>query len=199
METLGNQSGDLDRRNEIVEATRALYEERGLAKTSVQDIMDRVGAARSLFYHYFPNKRAVTSAVLDNYTQDFLEALHYWNEDRHEGDIEHALTSLVKLMRRVIFEHNAFRIALASDENANLYLEFVNRVADRMATYIIDTTVEDYRALHEVRIGHIYETFYTLIFGVIGFVRSHPDAADEVIVDVIAQTLHMDRGQIRRS
>lgn len=199
MDAINDQTSDLDRRNEIVEAARALYEERGLAKTSVQDIMDRVGAARSLFYHYFPNKRAVTSAVLDNYTQDFLEALHYWNEDRSVGDIEHALSSVVKLMRRAIFEHNAFRIALASDENANLYLEFVNRVADRMTTYIIETTVEDYRALHEVRIEHLYETFYTLILGIIGFVRSHPDVSDEVIVDLIAQTLHMDRGSASRS
>ena len=71
-------------------AARELYEEQGLSKTSVQDITNRMGVARSLFYHYFPDKEAVTSAVLDDYVADFIEATHYWNAQRHPGDIESA-------------------------------------------------------------------------------------------------------------
>ena len=41
-------------RADIVAAARELYEEQGLSKTSVQDITNRMGVARSLFYHYFP-------------------------------------------------------------------------------------------------------------------------------------------------
>lgn len=69
----------------------------------------------------------------------------------------------------------------------------MNRVADETTRYIIDTTVRDYADLHDVRIDHLYETFYVLILGVIGYLRKHPDADDAVIADVIAQTLHMDR------
>ena len=93
-----------------------------------------------------------------------------------------------------MFEHDSFRRSLASQENAALYLEFLNRVADRTASYIVDTTVRDYGQLHEIRIEHVYETFYVLILGVVGYVRSHPDVDDEVLKDLIAQTLHMDRG-----
>lgn len=63
-----------ERRADIVAAARELYEEQGLSKTSVQDITNRMGVARSLFYHYFPDKEAVTSAVLDDYVADFIEA-----------------------------------------------------------------------------------------------------------------------------
>ena len=153
-----------ERRADIVAAARELYEEQGLSKTSVQDITNRMGVARSLFYHYFPDKEAVTSAVLDDYVADFIEATHYWNAQRHPGDIESALSSVVKLM------------------------------ADRVATYIVDTTVRDYGALHEIRIEHVYETFYVLILGIVGYLRTHPDVDDEVLKDLIAQTLHMDRG-----
>ena len=59
-----------ERRADIVAAARELYEEQGLSKTSVQDITNRMGVARSLFYHYFPDKEAVTSAVLDDYVAD---------------------------------------------------------------------------------------------------------------------------------
>ena len=90
-----------------------------------------------MFYHYFPDKEAVTSAVLDDYVADFIEATHYWNAQRHPGDIG---------------------------------------------------------ALHEIRIEHVYETFYVLILGIVGYLRTHPDVDDEVLKDLIAQTLHMDRG-----
>lgn len=183
------------RRLEIVAAARELYEQKGLSKTSVQDITKRVGITRTLFYHYFPNKDAVTMAVLDDYIDDYIEALTYWNEQRSEGDIDHALASIVKVLRVGLFENDSFHIALASRENAALYLEFVTRVAHHTATYIIETTVADYAALHEIRIEHLYETFYVLIVGVIGYLRKYPDADDAVIADVIAQTLHMDRAQ----
>lgn len=182
------------RRDDIVEAARQLYEERGLSRTTVQAITERVGVTRTLFYHYFPDKEAVTSAVLDDYVADYLEALQLWNESRRPGDIEHALESVVKLLRLGVFEHDAFRLSLASKENAELYLEFLNRVADRTASYIVNTTVRDYDAAHGVRINHVYETFYILIVGMVSFIRRHPEADDEVLKDLIAQTLHMERG-----
>ena len=68
-------------------------------------------------------------------------------------------------------------------------------MADHITNYIIETTVRDYASLHEIRIQHLYETFYVLTLGVIGYLRKHPDADDAVIADVIAQTLYLDRPQ----
>lgn len=188
-----------ERRQEIIETARALYEEKGLAHTTIQDITNRMGVARSLFYHYFTDKDAVTTAVLDAYVEDYVEALHYWNANRRPGDIDHALHTLVHLLRVALFENDAFRMALATHENAGLYIEFINRVTDQTTTYIIETTVRDYSAMHEVRIEHLYETFYVLILGIISYMRRHPETPDDVICDVIAQTLHMDRGKTTAS
>lgn len=190
-DTMANRSDA--RKAQIIAAARDLYEERGLSHTTVKDITERVGVTRTLFYHYFPDKDAVTSAVIDDYTQDYVEALANWNDERIEGDIDHALNTIVRLLRIGLFEDDTFHVALSSRENAALYLEFVNRVADETTRYIIDTTVRDYADLHDIRIEHLYETFYVLILGVIGYLRRHPDADDTVIADVIAQTLHMDR------
>ena len=47
------RSNDTAKRSaEIVVAARELYEEKGLAHTSIQDITNHVGVTRSLFYHY---------------------------------------------------------------------------------------------------------------------------------------------------
>ena len=187
------------RRDEIVDAARSLYEEKGLSRTTIQDITARLGVTRSLFYHYFPNKDAVTSAVLDTYVTDFVEAVHYWDRERKVGQIDDALASVVRLLRLGLFEDGSFRHALASDENASLYLEFINRVANRMAAYFVETTVQDYAQNHPIDIDHVYETFYILIMGICGYVRTHRDAPDEVLRDIIAQTLHMERETNRKS
>lgn len=181
------------RRSDIVEAARQLYEERGLSRTSVKDIAERAGITRSLFYHYFPDKQAVTSAVLDDFVEDYIEALSIWNDERMTGEIEQALDGVVRVLRVSVFEGSSFRRALDTRENAALYIEFINRVADRTARYIVDTTVRDYSKLHSVSIVHLYETFYILILGICGYIRTHQDVSDEVLKDIIAQSLHMER------
>lgn len=181
------------RRSDIVEAARQLYEERGLSRTSVKDIAERAGITRSLFYHYFPDKQAVTSAVLDDFVEDYIEALSIWNDERMTGEIEQALDGVVRVLRVSVFEGSSFRRALDTRENAALYIEFINRVADRTARYIVDTTVRDYSELHSVSIVHLYETFYILILGIFGYIRTHQDVSDEVLKDIIAQSLHMER------
>ena len=181
------------RRSDIVEAARQLYEERGLSRTSVKDIAERAGITRSLFYHYFPDKQAVTSAVLDDFVEDYIEALSIWNDERMTGEIEQALDGVVRVLRVSVFEGSSFRRALDTRENAALYIEFINRVADRTARYIVDTTVRDYSELHSVSIVHLYETFYILILGICGYIRTHQDVSDEVLKDIIAQSLHMER------
>ena len=182
-----------ERRQQIVDAARQLYEEQGLSATTVKDISERCGVARSLFYHYFHDKQEVTSAVIDDFVNDYIESLQFWNEQRTPGDIEGSLAGVVTVMRVGVFEHSSFRRALDTRENAALYIEFINRVADRTARYIVDTTVRDYSELHSVSIVHLYETFYILILGICGYIRTHQDVSDEVLKDIIAQSLHMER------
>ncbi len=187
----------MGRREQIISCARELIEERGLSKTSVSVITERMGVTRTLFYHYFPSKDELVSAVLDDYVSEFVEAIEEWNSSRKQGDIEGSLSSMVALLRRELFDEKArkpFRRALATKENASLYLQFINRAADATAKCITNSTVLDYERFHEVRIEHIYETFYVLALGIIGYMRQHPNADDEILKDLIAQTLHMDRG-----
>ncbi|MEG1827451.1 MAG: TetR/AcrR family transcriptional regulator [Gordonibacter sp.] len=181
------------RRGEIVLAARDLYEERGLEHTTIKDIAERVGVARSLIYHYFPDKEALTDAVLNNLVEDFLEALRYWNAQRERGNVDKALADCLHLFRNGIFENGSFRRSLANTENAALYLHFVQVVADRIAHYIVDSTVQDFGRYHEIEIDHVYETFYMLIIGMIGLVRAYPDISDGTLRAVAAQTLHIER------
>ena len=180
------------RRAKIVAATRELYEERGMAHTTVKDITEAVGVTRSLFYHYFPDKDAVTEAVLDDYVEEFREMVAHWNEEREPGNVRKALHDCISMLRRGVFDKGSFRADLARNENASLYLRFSARSAEVLAQYFTNTTAVDYEQRHELEIDHVYEMFYMLIIGMVGFVRSNPDAPDEVLESLVAQTLHLD-------
>lgn len=191
-ETAASRSNGYDRRHQIVEVARSLFEERGLAHTTVKDIARESGVARGLFYYYFADKDAVIEAVLDAYVDDFIELVEHWNESRTRYDVQSALHDCITLMQRAIFDKDAFRHALTNKENAALYLDFLSRTAEAVARYVTETTAIEYGRFHHVRIDHIYDTFYMLIVGMIGYIRHHPDADDEVLECLVAQTLHLD-------
>ena len=92
----------------------------------------------------------------------------------------------------VLQQDDAMPHTVATGGNAGLYATFVHRVADRTARYICESTVVDFAALHEVRIDHLYETFYVLITGLVMFVRANPDVPEETVKDIIASTLHIE-------
>lgn len=181
-----------ERSTDLVVAARELFEEKGLAYTSVKDITERAGVSRALFYHYFSDKEAIVSAVLDDFVADFTESVRLWNEGRTQGDVEGALRDCIKMVRRILFDSNYFRKVIVSRENAGLYLEFLNRAAESLSAYIVATTVKDYENFHQVEIEYVPETFYVLITGLVGYMRNNPDAGDEVLMAIAAQTLRLD-------
>lgn len=187
------------RRAEIVEAARELYDTQGLASTTVKDITEKVGVSRSLLYHYFASKEDVTQAVLDSYVEDFVEMVRLWNESRVRGDVRGALVSCVKMLRRGVFDSEPFRWSVANSENAGLYQKFISVTASRLARFLTDTTAVEYARYHYQRIDHVYETFYLLVVGLVSYVRQNPDAPDELLEDLIAQALRLDLdGSARR-
>ena len=186
------RSNDTAKRSaEIVVAARELYEEKGLARTSIQDITNHVGVTRSLFYHYFADMDAAVTAVMDEAIDGFISELEQWNAGRTIGDIEGALDTVAPLFKRLVVSGHELPSTLTSSSGA-LYGGFLHNVVQRVAQYICDTTVVDFVAHHELRIDHVYETFYTLIMGLLMYIRTHPDVPDETVKEIIASTLHIE-------
>lgn len=179
-----------DRRDEIIDAVVA---ESGISRLSISAVTKRVGCTRSLFYHYFPTKEDALQAALDQSIDAFMAQLTAWNDQRVTGDIEGALNSAAHMLKTLVLQQDdAMPHTVATGGNAGLYATFVHRVADRTARYICESTVVDFAALHEVRIDHLYETFYVLITGLVMFVRANPDVPEETVKDIIASTLHIE-------
>lgn len=147
---------------------------------------------RSLFYHYFQDKDQVADAVLDDVIDEVISQLEEWNANREVGNISKALDDVVRLTRSLIADEGPFSQRMIEDGNAGLYIKFIDRVADRIAEYICNSTVRDFEKLHGMPITNEHETFYMLIVGLISLIRLHPDIEDTVIRQVAAQTLHLN-------
>lgn len=180
------------RRDEILQAVVDICSEEGIGRLSVSNVTSRIGCARSLFYHYFPSKEAALEAALDYTIDEFIARLRTWNEQRTFGDIEGALDGISQLLKTLVLEMPGISGSISQGGDAVLYTTFVNRVAERCARYICESTVVDFARYHEVLIDNVYETFYVLISGLILYIRSHQDVPVPVIKDIIACTLHIE-------
>lgn len=182
-------TGD-ERRREILAAVRAVSSELGVSHLSVSAVTKQAGCTRSLFYHYFADMDAAVAAVMDEAIDGFIDELEQWNASRTVGDIEGALDSVAPLFKRLVVNGRELPGTLTSNSGA-LFGGFLHNVVQRVARYICDTTVVDFVAHHDLRIDHVYETFYTLIMGLLMYIRTHPDVPDETVKEIIASTLHI--------
>lgn len=186
-----NGKGDA-RRAAIVRAARDICAEKGFSKVTVSDIANRARMTRSLFYHYFADKSEVADAVLDDVVGSILAQMEEWNANRETGNIDGALNDFVVLTRRMIVDESPFSARLVQDGNAALYIRFLDRVTDRIADLLQQTTARDFEERHDMPIVCVHETFVMLVSGVISLIRSHSDVSNATIKRLIAQTLHLN-------
>lgn len=126
---------------------------------------------RSLFYHYFEDKEAVADAVLDNVIDEILTTLKQWNQARETGNVNKALDDIVHVLLTFLFaDESPFSNRMIQDGNAELYIKFIDRAADRIADYIAQTTVRDFEQMHGLPITNVHETFFTPIVGLISLI-----------------------------
>ena len=180
-----------ERRRRILKAVRIVSAERGVSHLSVSAVAKQAGCTRSLFYHYFPDMDAAVEAVMDEAIEGFIHELERWNASRIEGDIEGALDTVAPLFKRLVVDGHELPTTLTSGSGA-LYGGFLHHAVERVAHYLCETTVADFIARHDLRIDHVYETFYTLVMGLLMYIRTHPDVPDETVKDIIASTLHIE-------
>lgn len=57
----------------LLDAAAALFVEKGVAATSIEDIAERAGVAKSTFYHYFQDRAAMLEALRRRYSQRFAD------------------------------------------------------------------------------------------------------------------------------
>src|SRR6266702_1363228 len=63
------------RRAELLAAAQALFLAKGIAATSLDDITQRAGVSKGLFYLYFPSKEDLVLALQEQFSHEFAERI----------------------------------------------------------------------------------------------------------------------------
>ncbi|MFT4074337.1 MAG: TetR/AcrR family transcriptional regulator [Asticcacaulis sp.] len=63
------------RQEELMDAALALFVEKGIAATSIDEIVTAAGVSKGGFYHHFASKDALLTALQDRYVSRFLAIL----------------------------------------------------------------------------------------------------------------------------
>lgn len=201
------------RREEIVTAARELFAERGVRATTFQDVAERVGVTRGLVYHYATDMGTLVDQVLETCIAEFVTDLRAWDDSREVGNIDQAVIDCIELFRRHVptsrrtgdreaasppgptasGTHAPRRAErpLPRFDDAALYVRFLDRAVDALIDTLEVTTIPAYARRHTIEIRHVRETFHVLIHGLVALVRSHPDVSDDVLGDLVRQTLRL--------
>lgn len=183
-----------ERTAEIITAAKLLFTTRGILKTTFTDIAKEVGVARGLVYHYFPDKDALINAVLNEHITQFVAAITEWDAARETGNIDRALKDCIAVFRTQMRAMDPLHNELTRVENTGLYNRFLHRAVTAIVDCLEVTTIEAYAARHKIEIVHVRETFYVLIYGLVGLARNNSAINDQVLMDITRQVLRMPSG-----
>jgi len=74
------------RRQQLMDAARNLFAQKGFHATTVSDIVARAGLSQGAFYLYFPDKRSIFSAIVDSVF--WMLRRRIWSATRDEMEPE---------------------------------------------------------------------------------------------------------------
>jgi AcrR family transcriptional regulator len=112
------QSRSIETVNVILEAAARILEERGFAGYTTNAVAERAGVSIGSLYQYFPNKDALTVALIDRETAQLIaEAKEIGKEERFREGLERMIHAAVthqmqrpKLARLIDFEEHRLPI-----------------------------------------------------------------------------------------
>jgi len=179
------------RKSEFVKAATTVFENRGVSNTTIRDVTESMGVTRSLFYHYFQDKTDLVDAVIDEYVDDFIEHVCYWVRAESIDCPRAKLTHIVSLIRDYFMGSNPFHNSIGQKGDMVLFHQFTVRCAERLSEFY----ERDFKAGSEhtldADVRHPRESYYLLTVGLMGLLNQEPTIPDEVIVDLICDTLHI--------
>lgn len=82
----------------LLDAAAALFVDKGVTATSVEDIAERAGVAKSTFYHYFHDRAAMLEALRKRYCQHFADLVDAAMDACAPGDWDTRLEAWTQAM-----------------------------------------------------------------------------------------------------
>lgn len=125
-----------ERKKEFVNAAEELFLEKGYEKTSVSDIVKKVGVAHGLFYYYFDSKEEMIDQIVERMMADILEKLDQITDDEKLSAEE----KMKRFMLHSLSEkkQRGYLMKYYSEKGSPaLYFKLLDKIIDRLTPPLV--------------------------------------------------------------
>src|SRR6201987_1693270 len=134
------------RRGELLERASVLFVQRGYDNVSLNDLIADAGVSKGAFYHWFPSKDELITALAERSARDQFAAIEGATA-RCSGNALDRLNALLQAgfdvkMRMGTPEHLAAMVSLLRPENAHLYGR-IAAVSEDLARPLLTRVISD--------------------------------------------------------
>lgn len=180
------------RRQEIIDTARVLFEDQGVAKTSMTEIAERIGIAKGLVYYYFSSKEQLAEAIVDQLIAGLDEKLQLIVSENHP-DFHVKLTNILGTFFRTIRSHPT--VLAYSPGSPGMSVQVRERLYG-IALKHAGTILREADQRHQIHIDFPEYMLRILIRG-LGDLYIEGVQEPEVHATLIEQTLGLEKGLLR--
>jgi AcrR family transcriptional regulator len=120
-----------ERKSDIVEAAKRLFQTKNYEKTTMQDVMDALGIAKGTIYHYFKSKEALLEAVVEHIVDNNIQEMQVLVKSA-KGNALEKLRMLVE-KGRIIGENAEIIEELHRPGNASMHIRLLAATLQKQA------------------------------------------------------------------
>lgn len=160
-------------RNEILEKAQKLFQQFGLKKTTMDEIAEACGKAKSTLYHYFKSKEDVFDAVLNLELRD-LRIIVKNKADGIASVKEKVIVYLITFHNEVVTRANLYRIVKHEIFNESVeqkYFKYLMEYETSYITRIMEDSfdVAEFQGVNKDDIRWFSETMLAGFFGIVRY------------------------------
>lgn len=174
-------------RQQLLDAAEHVFADKGVSRTSLQDIAAAAGTTRGAIYWHFDNKAALFNAMMDRVTLPMEQAQRQIGHDPRRDPLDELVVAMLDALRQIATDARTRRVF----EVATFKVEYVDEllaVRDRHLQAQTQCLAEIERSLKEatarravvlaVPLAHAAQGLHALMVGLIQSWLMAPDRGD---------------------
>lgn len=135
-------------RDRLLDAAELVFSEKGVSRTSLNDIAEAAGASRGAIYWHFKNKADLFNAMMDRTTLPMEDSLQQIGHDAGRDPLAELQGAILDAMRKISTDERTRRVF----EVATLKVEYVDEllaVKERHLQCYVDNSAQMQRSLEQ--------------------------------------------------
>jgi AcrR family transcriptional regulator len=178
---------------EIINQAQILFQQFGIKKTTMDEIAEACGKAKSTLYHYFKSKEEVFEAVIQKELQSLRIVVKVYVEESKSLK-DKLITYVIKFHEEIISKINLFRVMKNEWYNHKDAQDYFNQLLDFEKSYLTRMLEDGYdsgefTAIPKKDLPWFSETILSGFFGIVRFSIESKDGLDHDKLSKTVKTL----------